>query len=55
MHNRQRRNKNGRLRDIKRNYINSISNNSYNYNNISGSNNKFCIWRRWNNKSSNTC
>lgn len=55
MNNRQRKNKNGRLRNIKRDYINSISNHSYNYNNISGSNNKFCIWRRWNNKSSNTC
>ena len=39
-------------RQAKRNNPNSISSNNSNTNNISNSNNKFCIWRGWNNSKS---
>ena len=36
----------------KRNNISSIGNNNSNTNNISDSNNQFCIWRGWDNSKS---
>ena len=52
MHNRYRRNKNGRLKNIKRYYISSISNNNNHTNNLSNSNSKFYIWRSRNSNKS---
>ena len=42
----------GFAKEKKRNNIGSISYNNSNTNNISDSNNQFCIWRGWDNSKS---